>query len=328
MFSIHKGRCDNKMYKYILRRLLATVFTLLGITIVVFLLLRVAPGSIIDTMLGIYSKRTPELIAEMEAFFGLDKPLPIQYLYWMRDILRGDFGTSWRTGTPVTDLIRESLPVTLELTSLAMIITVVIGVPVGVISALKKDKIFDNIARVLSFAALGMPNFWQAAMMILVASLVFNWFPPIDFVSFTEDPKANLQLMLLPAIALGTVNVANVVRLTRSAMLEELPKDYVRTARAKGLKERTVIWGHSVRNALISIITIIGLMVGYLFGGEVTVEAVFTLPGLGRLVLWSIYQRDYPVTQAVLLLTCTLFVVINFVVDILYAFINPQIRYE
>jgi peptide/nickel transport system permease protein len=197
-----------------------------------------------------------------------------------------------------------------------------------VISAIKKDKLFDNVSRVFAFAALGLPNFWQGAMMILIASVVFNWFPPIDYVPFCEDPVENLALMILPAIALGTVNIANLMRLTRSSMLEETPKDYVRTARSKGLKERKVIWNHTVRNSLISIITIIGLMVGYMIGGEVTVEAVFTLPGLGRLILWSIYQRDYPVTQAVLLLTCTLFVVVNFLVDILYAYINPQIRYE
>jgi len=316
------------MYRYILRRLFSTLFTILGITIVVFLLVRVAPGSIIDTKLGIYSQRTPELIAEMEAYFGLDKPLYVQYIYWLRNMAQGNFGNSWRTGSPVVDLIKESLPITLELAFLAMIITVIIGIPVGVLSAIKKDKFFDNAARVLSFAALGLPNFWQAAMMILVASVVFNWFPPMSFVSFFEDPASNLKLMILPAIALGTVNVANVVRLTRSSTLEELPKDYVRTARSKGLKERVVVWNHGVRNALISIVTIVGLMVGYLLGGAVTVEAVFTLPGLGRLILWSIYQRDYPVTQAVLLLTCVLFVMINFFVDILYAFINPQIRYD
>jgi peptide/nickel transport system permease protein len=316
------------MFKYIVRRTMATTFTLIGITIVVFLLIRVAPGDIIDTMLGIYTKRTPELIAEMEAFFGLDKPLYIQYFYWLGDILQGDLGTSWRTSKPVLELLKESLPVTLELTSLAMFITVLIGVPVGVISALKRDKLFDNVARIFSFAALGLPNFWQAAMMILVTSLLFNWFPPLSFVTIFENPKESLELMILPAIALGTVNIANVVRLTRSAMLEEMPKDYIRTARSKGLKERAVIWGHALRNALISIITIIGLMVGYMLGGAVTVEAVFTLPGIGRLILWSIYQRDYPVTQGVLLLTCTFFVLINFIVDILYGIINPQIRYD
>jgi len=316
------------MFKYIIRRTMATTLTLLGITIVVFLLVRVAPGDIIDTMLGVYSKRTPELIAEMEAFFGLDQPLYVQYFHWLADVLQGNLGTSWRTGTSVLGLLKESLPVTLELASLAMLITVVIGVPVGVISALKRDKIFDNIARVCSFAALGLPNFWQAALMILVASVVFNWFPPLNFVTIFENPKQSLELMILPAIALGTVNIANVVRLTRSAMLEEMPKDYVRTARSKGLKERAVIWGHALRNALISIVTVIGLMVGYMLGGAVTVEAVFTLPGLGRLVLWSIYQRDYPVTQGVLLLTCMSFVIINFVVDILYGIINPQIRYD
>jgi peptide/nickel transport system permease protein len=316
------------MYKYILRRLFSTIFTLLGITIVIFLLLRVARGSILDSILGIYSQRTPELIASMKAFFGLDKPLYVQYLMWLGQLLRGDLGTSWQTATPIKTLIADSLPVTLELTFLAMIITIGIGVPAGVLSAVRRDKLFDNVARVCSFIALGLPNFWQGAMMILIASVVFKWTPPFAFSSFFTNPRANLELLIMPAIALGTVNVANVVRLTRSSMLEEWPKDYVRTARSKGLKERRVIWGHTLRNAMISIVTIIGLMVGYLLGGEVTVEAVFTLPGMGRLILWSIYNRDYPVTQAVLLLTCSLFVVINFVVDILYAFINPQIRYE
>lgn len=312
---------------YVLRRLVATLFTLLGVSVVVFILMRVIPGTIIDAKLGTSVARTPAVVAQMEAMYGLDQPYPIQYLNWMSHVLRGDLGNSWRSGIPVAELIATSLPITLELTFLAMLITVAFGVPLGVISAVRRNGLFDNVGRVLSFTALGLPDFWQGAMMLLVASVVFRWFPPLRFVSPLDNLPANLSLMVLPAIALGTVNVANVMRLTRSSMLEELPADYVRTARSKGLYEKAVIWRHAFRNSLISIVTIVGLMTGYLIGGAITVEAVFSLPGLGRLILAGIQQRDYPVAQAVLLLTSTMFIVVNFLIDLLYVYINPKIRY-
>lgn len=315
------------MQRFIIRRLISTIFTLLGVSVIVFLLVRSVPGTIIDSMLGVQVGRTPELMAEMEEFFGLDVPLTVQYLRWIGDIVRGDFGTSWRGATPVLGLILERFPVTLELTLLAMLLGVCVGIPTGVISAVYRDSVVDNVFRVTAFASLGLPNFWQGAMMILFFSLVFHWVPPLRFVSPFEDPIKNLQMMILPAIALGTVNVANVMRLTRSAMLEVLSQDYVRTARAKGLRERIVITRHALRNGLITVVTIATLMMSYLLGGAVAVEAVFVLPGVGRLILMSMFQRDYPVVQGVLLFTCGLFVVINFLVDLLYAVINPRIRY-
>ena len=265
------------MMSYVLRRLLITLVTLLGVSILIFIMVRILPGDIIDTKLSIFVERNPELIAEMEARYGFDQPLPVQYWRWLSTTLQGDLGTSWRSGLPVIDLIGESLPITIELTFLAMLITVSVGVPLGVISAVKRNSLFDNISRVVSFAALGLPDFWQGAMMILIASTVFNWFPPIRYVNPLENLGANLAVFILPAIALGTINVANIMRLTRSSVLEELRKDYIRTARAKGLKERVVVIRHALRNSMISIVTIMGLMTGYLIGGSITVEAVFYL---------------------------------------------------
>ena len=315
------------MTGYIVRRTLITLLTLVGVSILVFLLVHVLPGDIIDTKLSIFANRSPALIAEMEERYGLEQPVPIQYLNWLSSIFRGNLGTSWRNNVPVRELIAESLPVTIELTAMAMFITVLIGVPLGVISAIKRNSWFDNIGRVLSFTALGLPDFWQGSMMILIALTVFNWFPPIRFVPPWEDPVQNVATFILPAIALGTINIANVMRLTRSSVLEELHRDYVRTARSKGLQERSVITKHVLRNSLISIVTIIGLMTGYLIGGAVPVEAVFTLPGLGRLILSSIQTRDFPTIQATLLLTSTVFILLNFLIDLLYAYLNPRIRY-
>jgi peptide/nickel transport system permease protein len=314
------------MYTYFTRRLVHTGFTIWGVTIVIFLLLRMVPGTIIDSTLGAYVARNPELVDKMKAFFGLDQPLYVQYLRWMGGLLTGDLGTSWRASQPVLKLIEDSLPVTLELTFFAILMTILFGVPLGVVSAVKKDHWIDHVGRTLSFVSLGLPNFWLGAMTIIFVSKVFNWLPPLEFKSFTDNPRSNLSMIALPAIALATANLANVVRLTRSAMLETLNQDYVRTARAKGLSETVVVWRHALRNSLIAIVTLLGLMTAYLFGGAVTVEAVFNLPGIGRLVLWSIYQRDYPVTQATLLLVSILFILTNFFVDILYGLINPQIR--
>ncbi len=316
------------MMSYVLRRLLITLVTLLGVSILIFIMVRILPGDIIDTKLSIFVERNPELIAEMEARYGFDQPLPVQYWRWLSTTLQGDLGTSWRSGLPVIDLIGESLPITIELTFLAMLITVSVGVPLGVLSAVKHNSLFDNISRVVSFAALGLPDFWQGAMMILIASTVFNWFPPIRYVNPLENLGANLAVFILPAIALGTINIANIMRLTRSSLLEELRKDYIRTARSKGLQERVVVLRHALRNSMISIVTIMGLMAGYLIGGSITVEAVFTLPGLGRLILASIEQRDFPTIQATLLLTSAAFIFINFFVDVLYAYLNPRIRFD
>jgi peptide/nickel transport system permease protein len=314
--------------RLVLRRLLVTGLTLVGVSILIFIMVSVLPGDIIDTKLSIFVGRNPELIAEMQARYGLDQPLHLRYLRWLGTTLQGDLGLSWRSGLPVAGLIAESLPITLELTALAMLITVVVGVPLGVVSAVRRNSLFDNVGRVISFAALGLPDFWQGAMMILVASTVFNWFPPIRYVSPFQNLGANLAVFILPAIALGTINVANVMRLTRSSVLEELNRDYVRTARAKGLREQSVVVHHALRNSMINIVTIVGLMTGYLIGGSVTVEAVFTLPGLGRLILASIQQRDFPTIQATLMLTSAAFILINFTIDILYVYLNPRIRYR
>jgi peptide/nickel transport system permease protein len=318
---------SHSMHRYVVSRLVSTLFTLVGISILIFLLVRMIPGTIIDAILGQGAQRTPELLRDMRAFFGLDVPLYVQYFRWMGDVLSGSLGISWRASMPVLDLLMDRFPVTLELSILAMLVTVLVGIPAGLLSAVYKDSFLDNAGRVVSFISLGLPNFWQGAMAILILSKFFHWIPPMQFVSLFKDPATNLKMLALPAVVLGTVNIANVMRLTRAAMLEILSQDYVRTARAKGLRENLVVLRHAFPNCLITVVTIVGLMTGYLLGGAVTVEAVFVLPGLGRLILMSIFQRDYPVIQGALLFTCGLFVLINFLIDVMYAWMDPRLRH-
>src|SRR5206468_7839093 len=242
---------------------------------------------------------------------------------WVAELARGDLGTSWRTGKPVTQLILERLPVTLELTGLAVGFALVLGIAAGIVSAIRRDEAIDNVTRVGTLLGLSVPVFWQGTMLILFFSLYLRWMPPVVWVDFFADPRRNLTIMLLPAICLGTASAANIARTTRACMLDVLRSDYVRTALAKGLIDRVIVLKHALKNALIPIVTVAGLQVGYLLGGSVVVEEVFTLPGVGRLVLWSIYQRDYPVTQSTILFVAVLFMTVNLLVDLLYGYLEP-----
>jgi peptide/nickel transport system permease protein len=291
-------------------------------------MIRMIPGTVVDQMIGAEARVDESTKAAMRAFFGLDQPLYVQYWNWFSGLLRGDLGQSWRSGLPVNKMIFDRLAVTGELALLALGVSLVVGLPLGIISAIRENTPLDHVVRVTSLFSLSIPIFWQAAMLILGLSLWFNWVPPVEYAPPLQDPVGNLKQMVLPAIVLGTVVAAQVMRMTRSSLLEVMRHDYVRTARAKGLAEQLVVRRHAFKNALIPIITVIGVQVGYLLGGAVVTEEVFTLPGVGRLVLNAVWERDYPLVQGTILFIAALFMLSNLLVDVLYAYLDPRIRYE
>jgi peptide/nickel transport system permease protein len=315
------------MSRYVAVRLYSMALTLAGLTVLVFLMLRLVPGTVVEQMIGADAVVSQAMVDQLKAFFGLDKPWYVQYFTWVGRLAHGDLGTSWRTGKPVILLILERLPVTLELTTLSVAFALLIGMPAGILSAIRRDRAIDQVTRVGTLLGLSVPVFWQGTMLILFFSLYLRWMPPIVWVDLVTDPRRNLTIMLLPVVCLGTASAANIARTTRACMLDVLRSEYVRTAAAKGLAGRVVILKHALKNALIPVVTVVGLQAGILLGGTVVVEEVFTLPGVGRLVLWSIYQRDYPVTQSTILFIAVLFMVINLAVDLLYRYLDPRIRY-
>jgi len=302
--------------------------TLMGLSVLVFLMLRLVPGTVVEQMIGADAIASPAMVAELKRFFGLDQPWWQQYGRWLAALAHGDLGTSWRTGKPVVALILERLPVTIELTSLAVGFAMLLGIPAGILSARRRDQTIDNVTRVGTLLGLSIPVFWQGTMLILFFSIYLRWMPPIVWVDFFADPGRNLTIMALPALCLGTASAANIARTTRACMLDVLRSEYIRTAAAKGLADRIVVLKHALKNALIPIVTVAGLQIGILLGGTVVVEEVFTLPGIGRLVLWSIYQRDYPLTQSTILFVAVMFMAINLAVDVLYGYLDPRIRYS
>ncbi len=315
------------MSRYLAVRLYSMGLTLVGLTVLVFLMLRLVPGTVVEQMIGADAVVSQAMVDQLKAFFGLDQPWYVQYVKWVGRLSHGDLGTSWRTGKPVILLILERLPVTLELTTLSVGFALALGMPAGILSAIRRDRAIDQVTRVGTLLGLSVPVFWQGTMLILFFSLYLRWMPPIVWVDLVTDPRGNLTIMLLPVVCLGTASAANIARTTRACMLDVLRSEYVRTAAAKGLARRVVILKHALKNALIPVVTVVGLQAGILLGGTVVVEEVFTLPGVGRLVLWSIYQRDYPVTQSTILFIAVLFMAINLVVDLLYRYLDPRIRY-
>jgi peptide/nickel transport system permease protein len=314
---------------YILRRLLTLLPTLLGISIIVFLVMRMIPGDTISAMIGTQFKLTEAQAESLRAYYGLDHSLPEQYWLWLTAALHGDFGLSVRTGEPVLSEILSRFPLTLELALLSMLFAVVIGIPVGVLSAVKRDSLLDYGGRVFALIGLAVPSFWLATIIIFVFSVYFHILPNSgNYASFTENPIENLKQMILPAFVLGFAFSAAVMRTTRSALLEELGKDYARTARAKGRTENGVIYRHCLKNALIPIITLIGFQTGYLFGGAIIIEEVFAMPGVGRLLLNAINQRDYALVQGTILFIAFNFVMINLIADVAYGVVNPTIHYD
>ena len=316
------------MARYVVVRLYSMALTLVGLTVLIFLMLRLIPGTVVEQMIGADAIVSPAMVAELKRFFGLDQPWWVQYARWIGELLHGNLGTSWRTGKPVVALILERLPVTLELTMLAVAFALLLGIPAGIVSATRRDQAVDNLTRVGTLLGLSVPVFWQGTMLILFFSVYLRWMPPVVWVDFFTDPRRNLTIMVLPALCLGTASAANIARTTRACMLDVLRSEFIRTAAAKGLAGRVVVLKHALKNALIPIVTVAGLQIGILLGGTVVVEEVFTLPGIGRLVLWAIYQRDYPLTQSTILFIAVLFMTINLAVDVLYGYLDPRIRYS
>ncbi|HEV2358889.1 MAG TPA: ABC transporter permease [bacterium] len=315
------------MTAFLAGRLLTLVPVLWGVSIVVFLLVHLLPGNAIQMFLGTQVAMTPAQMDELRRLFGLDKPLLLQYADWIGHVLRGDFGVSLRTSRPVLPDILARLPLSAEITLLALLIALVIAVPIGIAAALRRGSAADAAIQLGGLAGLSIPNFWLATMLLLVLGNAGSIASIGIYVGFFADPAKNLAVMLLPSFSLGIALAAVIMRFLRSSLLEVLGQDYVRTARAKGLRGRLVLYRHVLRNALIPVITVVGFQAGYLLGGTVVIEEVFALPGMGRLALAAIGQRDYPVVQGVVLVIALLFVLVNLAVDLLYAVVDPRVRY-
>ncbi|HET9750298.1 MAG TPA: ABC transporter permease [Casimicrobiaceae bacterium] len=312
------------MPTYLLRRVAIMVPTLLFASILIFGLQQLLPGDPAMVLAG--EERDPTVIAHLRETMHLDRPFPVRYAYWLRGVLHGDLGESLRMQQPVRALIADKLPVTLELAGIAIVIAVVIGIPAGVVSAVHRGTAWDYAANVVALWGLSTPNFWLGIMLILLFSVTLGWLPASGYVSPFENLRANLAAMILPAFVLGNAIAAVLMRHTRSAMLQVLSSDYVRTARAKGVRERDVILKHALRNALIPIITLGALEFGTLLSGAVLTEQVFTIPGFGKLIVDAVFNRDYAVVQGVVLFTATAYILLNLIADVLYAVANPRIR--
>ena len=318
------------MFRYLLRRLIASIPILIGVSILIFLAIRLVPGDAVTATLGTEAGMlSPEQRESLRSYYGLDRPIVEQYFYWVGQALQGNLGLSIRQGKPVLDLIVDRFPLTLELAILAVSIALVVGIPLGLISAIRHNTLLDLVARLFALVGLSMPSFLVGTLIIFVLSVGFHILPNSgDYVSFTQDPSRNLQQLFFPAITLGFAFSASVMRMTRSSMLEVLSEDYVRTARSKGLHESRVIIRHALGNALIPVVTLIGIEMGYLLGGTFIVEQLFALPGLGRLLVNAISQREYALVQGVVLFIALNFVIINLIVDVIYSVIDPRISYD
>jgi len=312
------------MFVYLVRRIASIVPTLIFVSMLIFGLQQLLPGDPAIVLAG--EERDPNVVAYLREKMHLDEPLPVRYLYWIKGVLHGDLGESLRMQKPVLELILEKLPVTMELAAFAIVIALVIGVPAGIISAVKRNTAWDYGANAVALWGLSTPNFWLGIMMILLFSVTLGWLPASGFVSPFENLKANLAALVMPAFVLGNAIAAVLMRHTRSAMLQVLSSDYVRTARAKGLGERSVILKHALRNALIPVITLGALELGTLLSGAVLTEQVFTIPGFGKLIVDAVFNRDYAVVQGVVLFTATAYIVLNLLADLAYVVVNPQIR--
>jgi peptide/nickel transport system permease protein len=313
------------MRKYVLRRLLVAIPSLLIASVIVFSLPRLIPGDVVQLMLE--EKAYAKDLDELRAKLGLDRPIYVQYFEWLGNVARGNLGESLWTKRPVIEELVRRLPVSLELGLLALCFAVVMAVPVGVIAATRQDTLADYAARSIAILGLSVPGFWIATLVVLLPAIWWGWSPPIHFTEFSKDPWAHVSQFLLPAFILGLASAAAIMRLTRAMLLEVLRQDYVRTAWAKGLRERVVVFKHSLKNALIPVITVMGIQVAQILGGTVIFELIFGLPGMGRFLFDAINQRDYPVIQGVNLIIVSVVVLINLMVDTAYAWLDPRIRY-
>ena len=318
------------MRAYAIRRLLALVPTLLFASLIVFLTVRLIPGDVIDLMLSQNDiSADKQSRKQLEAALGLDTPLPLQYLKWIAAILfEGSLGRSLWQNTPVTSLLAERMPVTFELGLLAMLVAVAVALPIGILAAIRQDTAGDYVGRSFSILMLAVPSFWLGTLVVVFPSIWWGWSPEIHYIQFRNDPLGNLAQMILPALILGCALSAVTMRMTRTMMLEVLRQDYIRTAWAKGLSERLVVIRHALRNALIPVVTLIGLQAPVLIGGAVIMEQIFTIPGTGLLLLDAVGQRDYPIITGVFLVVGVAVQLINLVVDLSYGFLDPRVRFR
>ena len=308
----------------LLTRLAQVIPTLLLVSVLVFGLQELMPGDPAVVLAG--EERNPVVVAQIRERLLLDRPIPVQYLHWLGNVLRGDLGYSWRIGQPVAHMIAQKLPVTLQISVMGFCFALLIGIPAGVISAVKRDTVWDWTANVIGLAGISVPNFWIGILLILVVCVDLGWLPPSGYVPLTEDWRMSLATTILPSFVLGNNIASTIMRHTRSAMLTALDQDFIRTARAKGLSEFTVIVRHALRNALIPVVTLGALELGTLLSGTVLIEQIFSIPGFGKLIVDSVFNRDYPVVQAVVLVTAVLYIALNLVADALYVVINPRLR--
>ena len=313
------------MWVWLLRRIGQVLPTLFILSILIFGLQQLMPGDPALILAG-EERGDPQVLAQIRAELRLDRPIYEQYFYWIGNVLTGDFGFSWRIRMPVSELILDKLPVTAQLAAMSFIIAVLIGVPAGILSAVKRDRPADWAANGIALFGISTPNFWLGIMMILFVSVELGWLPPSGYVPLTEDFWQSIATTIMPAFVLGTGVASVLMRHTRAAMLTALSQDYVRTARAKGLRERVVVWKHALRNALIPVVTLGAIEFGRLLAGAVLTEQVFTIPGFGKLIVDAVFNRDYPVVQGVVLATALIFVLLSLVADLLYMAINPRLR--
>ena len=314
--------------RYLIRRALWTIAALLGVSVVIFLLVRLLPGTIVDILAGGEGQLSAVQQAAVRHQFGLDRPLPVQYLFWLGSMLRGDLGWSFRSGQPVAPLLISRLPITIELAVLSIVGVSLVGIPLGILASVSRSTRVKTAVQIIGLLGLSVPNFWIAILLIITASYLFHWLPALIYVPPWAEPWVNLQQMFLPVLSLALGLTAVVVRMTRSSMLEVLGQEYVIVAQAKGVPAWGVLLRHALRNALIPIVTVLGLQMGYLLGGVVITEQIFGLPGLGWTLLNGVYQRDYPVVQGTVMFFAATFIVVNLAVDLTYTSLDPRIRYE
>jgi peptide/nickel transport system permease protein len=313
------------MTRFVAERFAALVATLAAISILIFVLVRLMPGSILDLFFAGDNTATPDQLAAAKKQLGLTGSYPEQYWHWISGVAHGDFGDSLLSKRPVTEIMSSAIPIDIELIILGILIALVVGIPLGALSAVRRESAADYISRITGLIGISLPNFWLATLLLIFTSRVFHWVPPLQYVSLFDDPWRNLQEFFMPAIAISVFTLAIVMRMVRATMLEVLNLDYVRTARAKGVPRRRVLRRHALRNALIPVVTVAGFEVGALISGAAVAEIIFTLPGVGYQLLAAIQQRDYPVVQAAVLLIAATFVIANFLVDLVYAVLDPRI---
>ncbi len=311
---------------YLIGRLLSAIPTILMVTFFVFIAIHLVPGDIVDIIQGTQNFLTPQQMEDLYRQYSLDKPVPIQYMIWLGNVLKLDMGISMRSGQSVAQLLAEKIPVTFQLSIMALGLSLLIGIPLGITSAIKRNSPLDHSVRFFGLVGLSAPSFWVGALLIVWVSSTVQNFTIFGYVPFHQNPVQNLQVMLLPSITLGLMIAAQILRMARTSMLDVMSQEYIKVAKAKGAKNRKVIFHHALRNALIPVTTTAGIQLGFLFGGTIITESMFALPGMGRMLLQAVNERDYPLVQGIVLFIAVVIVLLNIAVDILYTFIDPRIE--